>query len=101
MGFAPYKFRFPGKFSDFKKEAEEILHPPEAFDGIRFDYTRLVSSNFAVGHGWVIGSQQQPPNYTLNVNWAKEDGSVKKKKKKKKKEGKKGGKGKKKKKKKK
>jgi len=73
--FAPYKFKFPGKFSDFKKEAEEILHPPEAFDGIRFDYTRLVSPNFAVGHGWVIGSQQQPPNYTLNVNWAKEDGS--------------------------
>jgi hypothetical protein len=48
----------PGKYEEFAKEAAEICSQQEYFDGMKFDFARVLSDNFFVQHTLHMGSSE-------------------------------------------
>jgi len=48
----------PGKYDEFSKEAQEITTSQEYFDGMKFDFARILSDYFFVQHSLHMGSSE-------------------------------------------
>jgi len=58
----------PGSYEDLNLDATLILRP-NIFDGFQFSVNLPVSPYFQVGHSWMLGSSQIPPNYGFSANY--------------------------------
>mmetsp|Transcript_20826 Transcript_20826/g.31019 ORF Transcript_20826/g.31019 Transcript_20826/m.31019 type:complete len:405 (-) Transcript_20826:50-1264(-) len=58
----------PKKFEMIMRESQTVADFPEAYEGPRFEYVRMVSETFSVNHVLSAGRAQEPGEYQILMN---------------------------------